>query len=79
MINIMFLFSQLKVQIIIVKLSLLHQNNPYILCFCLTVLESVQGDGEDSQPQNKRRCCTACKKPMKCHKEVLDCPRNQKN
>eukprot|EP00112_Aurelia_sp_Birch-Aquarium-sp1_P015110 Seg332.5 transcript_id=Seg332.5/GoldUCD/mRNA.D3Y31 product="hypothetical protein" protein_id=Seg332.5/GoldUCD/D3Y31 len=42
------------------------------------VAEPVPVDVEDSRPQ-KTRCCTLCKKPMKGHKEVLDCPRNQKN
>ena len=43
----------------------------------LTVTQIPEGRKKQSKEKTAGRNCTACKKPMKGHHNVVDCPKNK--
>jgi hypothetical protein len=58
---------------VVITIILFIQANVLFLLVPVMVVSSQVGDATRSKPK-----CKACKKPMKGHKNVKDCPKNQK-
>ena len=65
---------------VILSLTDIHYKIIIILIIIIIISVVSQVPQENTQKNNEKRIrtCKKCKNPMKCHKNVLDCPRNKK-